>query len=97
MKEKKIIEIDLETTKLCFKCLKWTYGRSNIDYRVASLFTGYSDLESPSNLQVKEKKILKSIQKQRNYALIKNSKIVMFKMDGRTFQYRVAFHMVANC
>ncbi len=55
MKEKKIIEIDPETTKLCFKCLKWTYGRSSIDYRVA--------------LQVKEKKLLKSIQKQRNYAL----------------------------
>ncbi|MCP4054991.1 MAG: hypothetical protein GY739_18510 [Mesoflavibacter sp.] len=41
MKEKKIIEIDPETTKLCFKCLKWTYGRSSIDYRVALLFTGW--------------------------------------------------------
>ena len=29
-----------------------------------------SDLESPSSFQVKEKKIFKSIQKQRNYALI---------------------------
>ena len=42
--------------KLCFKCIKWTYGRSSIDYRVASFFTGYSDLESPSNFQVKEEK-----------------------------------------
>ena len=46
-----------------------------------------SDLESPSNFQVKVKKLLKSVQKQRNYALIKNAKIVMFKMDVRTFQY----------
>ena len=29
-----------------------------------------SDLESSSNFQVKEKKLFKSIQKQRNYALI---------------------------
>ena len=46
-----------------------------------------SDLESPSNFQVKGKKIFKSVQKQRNYALIKNAKIVMFKIDVRTFQY----------
>ena len=38
-----------------------------------------SDFESPSNFQVKEKKLFKSVQKQRNYALIKNAKIVMFK------------------
>ena len=38
-----------------------------------------SDFESPSNFQVKEKKIFKSVKKQRNYALIKNAKIVMFK------------------
>ncbi len=69
MKEKKIIEIVPETTKLCFKCLKWTYGRSSIDYRVALLFTEYSDLESSSNFQVEQKILLKSIQKQRNYAL----------------------------
>ncbi len=55
---KNIIEIDPKTTKLCFKCLKWTYGRCSIDYRVASLFTGYSDLESPSNFIVKEKKVI---------------------------------------
>ena len=41
--------------KLCFK---WTYGRSSIDYRVALLLTWYSDLESPSNFQVKEKKLI---------------------------------------
>ena len=38
-----------------------------------------SDLESPSNFQVREKKVFQSVQKQRNYALIKNAKIVMFK------------------
>ena len=38
-----------------------------------------SDLESPSNFQVKENKLFKSIQKQRNYVLTKNDKIVMFK------------------
>ena len=45
---KKIIEIGQETMKLCFNlkkpklsCLKWTYGRPGIDYRVASLFTRY--------------------------------------------------------
>ena len=36
-----------------------------------------------------KKKILKSNQKQRNYALIKNAKIVMFKMDIRTFMFLV--------
>ena len=36
-----------------------------------------SDLESPSNFQVKEKKWLKSAQKQRNYDLIKNAKIAI--------------------
>ncbi len=48
VKEKKIIEISPETTKLCFNikmpkssCLKWTYGRSSIDYRVVSLFKRY--------------------------------------------------------
>ncbi len=66
VKEKKIIEINPETTKLC---LNWMYGHSSIDYRVALLFTGYSDSESQSNFQVKEKKLLKSIQKQRNYVL----------------------------
>ena len=30
-----------------------------------------SNLESPLNFQVKEKKLLKSVEKQRNYALIK--------------------------
>ncbi len=40
-----------------------------------------SDLESPSNFTVKEKILLKSDQKQRNYAFIKSAKIVMFKMD----------------
>ena len=30
--------------------------------------------ESPSNCQVKEKKLLKTVQKQRNYAYIKNAK-----------------------
>ena len=43
-----------------------------------------SDLESPSNFQVKEKKLLKLVKKQRYYALIKNAKIVIFKMDART-------------
>ena len=37
-----------------------------------------SDLESSSNFKAKEKKIWKSVKKQRNYALIKNTKIVMF-------------------
>ena len=45
-----------------------------------------SDLESPSNIHVKEKRILKSVQKLQN-VLIKNAKIVMFKMDVRTFQF----------
>ena len=54
--EEKNIEIDQETMKLYFNCLKWTYRHSSIDYRVALLFTGYLDLESPSNLQVKGKK-----------------------------------------
>ena len=31
-----------------------------------------SDLESTSNFLVKEKNLLKSVQKQRNYALVKN-------------------------
>ena len=44
------------------------------------------DLESPMNLQVKEKQIIDIGPKQRNYALIKNVKIIMFKMDVRTFQ-----------
>ena len=38
-----------------------------------------SDFESTSNFQVKEKKLFKLVQKQRNYALIKNAKFVMFK------------------
>ena len=37
-----------------------------------------SDFKSLLNFQVKEKKLFKSVQKQRNYALIKNAKIVMF-------------------
>ena len=46
-----------------------------------------SELESPSNFQVKEEeKILKSVQKQQNYPLIKNAKIVML-MDVRTSWY----------
>ena len=40
-----------------------------------------SDLESPSDFQVKEKKLFKSVKKQWNYASIKNEKIVMFKME----------------
>ncbi len=44
-----------------------------------------SDLESPSNIQVKEKKLFKSAKKQRNYDLIKNAK--MFKIDVRTSRY----------
>ncbi len=39
------------------------------------------DLESIS--KSKKKNLLKSVQKQRNYAIIKNAKIVMFKMDVR--------------
>ena len=46
-----------------------------------------SDLESQSNFQVEEKKLLNSVKKQWNYALIKNAKIVMFKMDVRTSRY----------
>ena len=38
-----------------------------------------SDFESPSNFQVKEKKLFKLVQKQRNYALTKNAKIIIFK------------------
>ena len=49
--------------------------------------TTISDLESPSNFQVKEKKLLKLVKKPRNYALIKNAKIVMFKMNVRTSWY----------
>ena len=50
------------------------------------------DLESPSNFHVKEKKLLKSVQKERNYALIKNARIVMFKMDmGRSCTYYRVF------
>ena len=45
------------------------------------------DFESPSNFQVKEKKLFKSVQNKRNYALIKNAKIVIFQMDVRTFRY----------
>ncbi len=41
--------------------------------------TTISDFESPSSFQVEEKKLFKSVQNQRNYALIKNAKIVMFK------------------
>ncbi len=38
-----------------------------------------SNFEFPSNFQVREKKLLKSVKKQRNYALInKKAKIVMF-------------------
>ena len=46
-----------------------------------------SDLDSHQIYKSKKKILLKSVQKQRNYALIKNAKIVMFKMDLRTFQY----------
>ncbi len=47
------------------------------------------DLESPMNLQFKEKKFIDIGLKQRNYALIKNVKIFMFKMDIRTSIYLV--------
>ena len=43
------------------------------------------DSESPSNYQVKEEKNIEIVQKQRDYALIKNAHIVMFKMDIQTF------------
>ena len=56
-----------------------------------------SDLESPSNFQVKEKKLLKSVQKQRKYALIKNAKIVMFKMEIRTFMYFTRYLTATDC
>ena len=34
-------EIMLQLKMLKWSCLKWTYGRPGIDYRVASLFTRY--------------------------------------------------------
>ncbi len=46
-----------------------------------------SDMESPLNFQVKGKPIIEISQKQRNYALVKNAKIVMFKIG---IDYRVA-------
>ncbi len=35
------------------------------------------DFESPTNFQVKEKNLFKSVKKQRNYALTKNAKIII--------------------
>ena len=66
-----------------------TAGDRNRKTRMTTLITKFkiSDLESPSNFQVKEKNLLKSVQKQQNYALIQNAKIVMFKMDVHTFWY----------
>ncbi len=53
---------------------KISNNQTNIDkYRLAANISTVSDLESPSNFQVKEKQLLKSVQKQRNYALIKNN------------------------
>ena len=51
-----------------------------------------SDLESPANFQVKVKKLLKSVKKQRNYSLIKNAKTSCLKWTyGRPGNdYRVA-------
>ena len=86
VREKKIIEIGPETTKLCFNLKKerklvscgpdFIWGK--VQYRIWN----------PHQIsKSKKKKLFKSVQKQRNYALIKNAKIVMFKMDVRTFQY----------
>ena len=38
-------------------------------------------------IKFKEKELLKKVQKERSYALIKNAKIVMLEMDVRTFKY----------
>ena len=63
------------------KSKKKNYSNRSINNEIVNLWSvsdlresTISDLESPSNFQVKEKKILKSVQKQRNYAHIKNAK-----------------------
>ena len=61
---------------------KITDDQMNINkYRLSAKITVYHIIKS------KNKKLLKSVKKQRNCALIKNAKIVMFKMDVRTSRY----------
>ena len=66
-------------------------------------FEGKYDIKFgiPIKFLSKKNKLLKLIQKQRNYALIQNAKIVMFKIDLLTFRYWLyscfAFYKVPNC
>ncbi len=54
--------------------------QTNIDNGLAANITSISDLESPSNFQVKGKKIFKSVHKQGNYTFV-DQRVILGKKN----------------
>ena len=74
-----------------FKLFKSVHKQGNWTFVVQRVIWGKYNIgfgwNSHHISKSKKKKLLKLAKKQRNYALIKNAKIVMFKLDGRTSRY----------